>query len=63
MAIMEWHDCKTDPPKKSGWYLLCFIAPWKEKMWNKVFYNKKYKTWENFNDFAYKWIKVDLSEV
>lgn len=60
---MIWHDCKTDPPKKSGWYILCFITPWEEKMWDKVFYDHILKQWEHYDKFAYKWLKVNWEEV
>lgn len=40
---MLWHDCKTDPPKESGDYLLIYKRDGKNKFlrlittWNKVF--------------------------
>lgn len=60
---MVWHDCKTDPPKKSGCYILCFVSPWNMKHWKKCWYNVNLKSWDCFDEFAYKWAEVDLSEV
>lgn len=24
--MLEWHDCKTSPPKENGMYLLCDVC-------------------------------------
>ena len=69
--MLEWHDCKTDPPKESGDYLL--ITRFNEKYyWDKGYYIKDVNYWEteefgiyvdshNINNLI-KWAKVDLPE-
>ena len=73
---MVWHDCKTDPPKKSGLYILCFLTP-RGKSWDRAYYDCNDMTWEDIGCLAlygvkddayelyipYKWAEVDLSEV
>lgn len=63
---MVWHDCKTDPPKKDGYYILIL----KENNyfnWVRAFYDTKWDLWLDVFDEAYedlyKWAEVDLSEV
>ena len=73
---MIWHDCKTDPPKKNGEYLLWYKESG-SNYWEKGFYNIKNKEWYNAENciaygnptwgwsasIPYKWAEVDLSEV
>ena len=65
---MVCHDCKTDPPKEDGWYLL-IIRFNNDLDWDRAYYNKKKQEWQDFYDwsyyknFCYKWAEVDLSEV
>lgn len=76
---MVWHDCKTDPPRKSGFYLLVYNYNDGHK-WKKTFDRASYSTirsnwllfeiegWtvlENVKQSinAIKWAEVDLSEV
>lgn len=64
---MVWHDCKTDPPKKDGWYLL-IIRFNNDLDWDRAYYNKKKQEWQDFHDwsyyknFCYKWAEVELPE-
>lgn len=73
---MIWHDCKIDPPNKSGNYLLWFLYHY-DNDWNKVYYNIINNEWLDpdkcipygnsnwgWSDFIpYKWAEIDLSEV
>lgn len=59
---MIWHDCKTDPPKKNGKYI---IANTLKKSWHEAIYenNKWYvKKWLIDKPKFCKWAEVDLSE-
>ena len=66
---MKWHDCKTDPPKESGKYLLWV----KYGRGIQTFYSAEYlsssRTWRddvegyfNYKDVDYKWAEVNLDE-
>ena len=68
---MVWHDCKTDPPKKDGEYLLIYRY-YDGCNWDSAFYSELHNRWEdtrergNIYDGLYiplKWAEVDLSEV
>ena len=65
---MVWHDCKTDPPKKSGFYLLIYNYNdgygW-EKTFDRASYSSTFSDWQIFEleANAIKWAEVDLSEV
>ena len=70
---MVWHDCKTDPPKKNGIYLLVYkIKTNNEINWESAFYSHYDKRWEDVREWGgtygnlyipIKWAEVDLSEV
>lgn len=60
--MLEWHDCKSDPPKKDGKYLIMNTA---KKTWHEATYenNKWYvKRWLIDKPEYCKWAEVDLSE-
>ena len=66
---MVWHDCKSDPPKEDGWYVL--ITKFNNHyFWDKAQYRKISDYWEteefgtytNVSNFAVKWAKVELPE-
>lgn len=76
---MVWHDCKTDPPKKSGFYLLVYSYNdgdgW-EQTFDRAVYSNTFSDWSIFENEgwtvlediekgakAIKWAEVDLSEV
>lgn len=74
--IMIWHDCKTDPPKKDGKYVLVYktkIGSYEKIEWQAVSYSTYSKKWrksrnnilifdENEHDLI-KWAEVDLSNI
>lgn len=62
---MVWHDCKTDPPKKYGAYIVAFKCC-DGSDWMQGWYSFEYNVWWNYigEDIEpYKWAEVDLSEV
>ena len=76
---MVWHDCKTDPPKKSGFYLLVYSyndgCKW-EKTFDRAIYSYEFHNWSIFENEMWqslmlieqgavplKWAEVDLSEI
>lgn len=69
--MLEWHDCKTDPPKEAKEYLLCYLLD-NEKYCDYVSYFPFDNLWEKvehcglFSDFSpmkpYKWAEVELPE-
>lgn len=67
---MVWHDCKSNPPKKDGEYLLCYILC-DSLFWDRAWYFMFKDEWEDedhcglYNGYCipYKWAEVDLSEV
>ena len=63
---MLWHDCKTDPPKENGYYILILKSN-DYTGWARAFYDTKFDLWLDGFDEAYedlyKWTEVDLSEV
>lgn len=66
--IMVWHDCKIDPPKKSGGYLLWYKDDKvKTNKWDKVYYELGSNRWADgwgWTIFVpYKWAEVDFSGV
>lgn len=71
---MVWHDCKTDPPKDEGEYLLIYTY-YNTKDWDRARYNGEIwldedtcipygiTGWRYSDCIPYKWAEVDLSEV
>lgn len=62
---MAWHDCKTDPPKKYGTYLVAFKSC-DGGDWMQGWYYPEHDVWWDYigEDIKpYKWAEVDLSEV
>lgn len=63
--MLVWHDCKTDPPKKDGYYFLCFTSSNKKYM-SYAWCNIKYNCWEDDDGYiinnSYKWAEVELPE-
>lgn len=70
---MVWHDCKSDPPKKSGQYILVYKIIKENKIyWNSSYYGND-GIWytslycEHTYNRCYceliKWAEVDLAEV
>lgn len=73
---MVWHNCKTDPPKESGEYLLWYFHLIDDD-WDKAYYNVADHEWLDSracipygnpdwgwsDSIPYKWAEVDLSEV
>ena len=62
---MVWHDCKTDPPKKYGTYIVAFKNCGSGD-WMQGWYSSEYNMWCDYNGEdiePYKWAEVDLSEV
>ena len=63
--MLEWHDCKTDPPKESGFYLLCDTCG-SFKYLSHVLYTTTDNTWQGYCgyviDTPYKWAEVELPE-
>lgn len=73
---MKWHDCKTDPPKENGWYVLWYKRTNTHFMyqdyWRSAFYS--YNHWENEKDkvygkygnllkkIPYKWAEIKLED-
>ena len=74
---MVWHDCKTDPPKKSGFYLLVYeyfkSLDGKHGVFNTIydraFYEKgKWSLWEkeywrNLNELFNELSEIKWAEV
>lgn len=72
-TILEWHDCKTDPPKKDGEYILWYIKLDKNR-WKQAYYNNISNEWFDSDKFIiygnpkwgwsdcipYKWAEIDL---
>lgn len=49
---MKWHDCKTDPPKKAGHYLLvysCYDGYSCNTVFGSAVYSKAESTWYLFD--------------
>lgn len=76
---MVWHDCKTDPPKKDGEYILCYDFRGKLD-WDRAFYEDEewmdedtciiysvpvwsYEELVPYKWVPYKWAEVDLLEI
>ena len=57
---MIWHDCKTDPPKENGDYLLVYKHDGKNKFFklittlSKVFYFRANDEWEIYLGNEYR---------
>ena len=77
--MLGWHDCKTDLPKKSGFYLLVYSYNdgygW-ERTFDRAIYSTEFYNWSIFENERWqslmfieqgaipiKWAEVDLSEV
>lgn len=62
---MVWHDCKTDPPKTYGTYIVVFKCNLSGS-WMQGWYEPEHNFWWDYigEDIEpYKWAEVDLSEV
>ena len=63
--MLEWHDCKTSPPKENGMYLLCDVCD-DIKYLSHAFYDVKDNIWQGYCnyiiDIPYKWAEVELPE-
>lgn len=71
---MVWHDCKTDPPKKDGTYVVAYkllgTIVWDSGEWDSKenrfeVYDSRYG-WVDFEEYystPIKWAEIDLSEV
>lgn len=65
---MVWHDCKTDPPKKSGFYLVFFCTLFGKGVEVLRYVKEDDEAWfektgNNYKKIVRKWAEVDLSEV
>lgn len=74
---MIWNDCKSNPPKKSGRYIVCFYNYKGQLDWTTANYcvltgrflvtNHQYQElWtfqDTYNEEPIKWVEVDLEEV
>ena len=68
---MIWHDCKTDPPKKSNKYILAYKFILSDETywidWELAYYYINYNEWINNRNKIFncpiKWAEVDLSGV
>lgn len=63
IIMLEWHDCKTDPPKESGKYLLIYMrnilgSSKLTKEWNKVFYFKANNEWKMYTGNQYEPLNI-----
>lgn len=52
---MVWHDCKTDPPKKSGFYILVYeyddgCSTVLEKTFDRGWYSERRCEWQLFEN-------------
>ena len=69
---MKWHDCKTEPPKVSGRYVLVYkYKPKNELFWDSACYNEPTNTWGECEVFGIvykeryepiKWAEANLDE-
>lgn len=69
---MKWHDCRTDPPKTNGCYVLVYKYIADDSLnWDSAYYNNVTNTWEDSREFGFvykgryepiKWAEVDLKE-
>lgn len=50
---MVWHDCKTDPPKKSGRYLVAYWFYKKELIWETGYWDEISRRFEAFDTEAH----------
>ena len=65
---MVWHDCKTDPPKKDGLYLVFFYTLFGKGIEVLRYIKEEDEAWlektgNNYKKIVRKWAEVDLSEV
>lgn len=66
--MLEWHDCKTDPPKESGPYVLKREHKTEGKWWFQGWFDVERNTWYDFNydfipyPYKHKWAKIELEE-
>lgn len=69
---MKWHDCKTDPPKTNGRYVLVYkYTPDDSLDWDCAYYDSVTNLWEDSREFGFaykgkyepiKWTEVNLNE-
>ena len=64
--MLEWHDCKTDPPKEDGFYALSYHTE-KGLKWVQAHWSVQYQRWMSFfeiyhEDAWYKWAEIELPE-
>lgn len=66
--MLEWHDCKSDPPKKCGYYLLYFEHYNKTTrgkidigVWIFDYFNRR--DGAKYKEQPIKWAEVELPEV
>lgn len=65
---MAWHDCKTDPPKKSGKYILCYLynGLFYEDQWDIAYFDSIGNKWNDLiDDIDYgskdsNWAKISI---
>ena len=65
--MLEWHDCKSDPPKEDGHYILitCF---YKALFWEEAYWSRKQQKWRMIGgtyygkECCYKWAEIELPE-
>lgn len=65
---LKWHDCKTDPPKKSGEYLVIYKHTNRPGYdFDRNGYSLEGNNWEFNEDTHYveliSWTEIDLSEI
>lgn len=74
---MKWRDCKTDPPKKAGCYLLvysCYDSYSRNTVFGSAVYSKAESTWflydmgawtsiQELSRFKYDIIPIKWTEV
>lgn len=51
--IIIWHDCKTDPPKKNGEYIVVYWFYKKELSWQIGYWNETITKFEVFDAEAH----------
>ena len=64
--MLEWHDCKTDPPSKEGQYILAYRSV-NGISWAQAYWSQQYQRWQSSyeiycNDDCYKWAEIELPE-
>ena len=64
--MLEWHDCKSEPPNEQGYYILAYHSVY-GLSWTQAYWSKQYQMWQSLygiyhNDDCYKWAEVELPE-